>query len=106
LIDYTCNVKNVLICYVYFVHHVHCRRHCVSHYDKGKLPQSFGKWDYPWAPMDTETPFAMELVPLEISNIAFDDVKNTFYSSMDDITFGISRIYHVQNLNLWNSFQT
>jgi len=56
--------------------------------------------------MDTETPFATELVPLEITHPAFVDVKNIFYFSMDDITFGISRIYHVQNLNLWNSFQT
>ena len=77
----------------------------MSYYDPDKLPVNEG-----WLPMDTETPAWTDLVPVSPKHRRMQEmyvrVCAKFYATLSRQDYRVSRIYRVQNLDLWNKYQT
>lgn len=55
-----------------------------------------------WFPMDTESPSASDIIPLDKSSLEYQQVEQHFRSTMMKAV--IRRVYRVQNILLWNRF--
>ena len=77
----------------------------MSYYDPDKLPDNEG-----WLPMDTKTPSCTDLVPINKKHRCMQEmymrVCAEFYTTLTRQDYTVYRIYRVQNLDLWNKYQT
>jgi len=77
----------------------------MSYFDPDKLPVNEG-----WLPMDTKTPAWTELVPVSPNHGSmwemYIHVCAEFYATLSRQDYKVSRVYRVQNLDLWNKYQT
>ena len=71
------------------------------YYNKEKLPPNQN-----WMPMDTETPGWTDLVMQNTNTSTYMDVSRQFHSTLSESDYKILRIFAIQNLDLWQKFET